>query len=282
MLQIRRFRSHFLNAAGNPNIFGKIVIAIGIAIAAKIVVAILHKLITRTIDRQKKANTKINPRRMDTIGGLINQVVKFLIYFYAIISILNNFSIDTKSILATAGIGGVAIGFGAQSLIKDVISGFFVLQENSYVVGDYVILQKNFQGYVEEMNLRITRVRALSGELHTLPNGYITEITNMSRGSQVAVSMFPIAYEENIDEAIDVLSAMCEEVKREYRDILVAGPQVDGVENFMDNSYMIRVSGFAKTAKHWTIQKALNKKGKEYLDEAGIEIPYPKVELIKQ
>lgn len=273
---IRRGRSYFLNAAGKPNIWGKILIAIIIIVVAKILVIMLKKFVDKTMEQRKKANPKLNARRQDTIAGLIKQVLKLLVYFYSVLMILDKFSIDTKSILATAGVGGVAIGFGAQSLVKDVIAGFFVLQENSYVVGDYVVLQ-GFQGYVEEMNVRITRIRALTGELYTLPNGYITEITNMSRGSQVAVSMFAVGYDDNMDKAIEVLTKMCEDIKVEYRDILTGGPQVDGVEALEDSSYIIRVSGMAITARHWQIQKAMNKMGKEYLSAAGIEVPYPKV-----
>ncbi len=123
------------------------------------------------------------------------------------------FNISTTSLLATAGIGGLAIGFGAQSLVKDIITGFFILLEDQYSVGDY-IQTGSYDGVVEELGLRVTKLRAFSGELHIIPNSNIQIVTNKTRGAMRALVKVSIAYEEDIDKAIKVLQQTCDEIKK--------------------------------------------------------------------
>jgi len=276
MYYIRRIRSYFLNTAGNPNILGKLVQGLLILIVAKVVIRIFRSFIDGTVENKKKKISGLSARRFDTIAGLTKKTGKLLIYFYASLMILEIFNIDTRSLLATAGVGGVAIGFGAQSLVKDVISGFFILQENSYVVGDHVKLQ-GFEGIVEELGLRTTKIRDFNGDLHTLPNGHIVEITNMNRGAQRSLVLMSIAYEESIDQAIRVLNNMCRDVKEKYKDIIIEGPSVNGVDRLGDSSVDIRITAMVRPGDQWDVERDLRKMGKEYLEEAGIEIPYPKI-----
>lgn len=276
VMTFRRIKSYFLNTAGRPNFLGKMLQALVIFLLAKIVISLLGKFVNTALKNRKKKTTDLSNRRFDTIAELTKKAGKALIYFYAVLMILEIFKIDTKSILATAGIGGVAIGFGAQSLVKDIIAGFFILQENSYVVGDHVKLQ-GFEGIVEDLGLRTTRVRDFNGDLHTLPNGYIVEITNMSRGAQRALVLISIAYEESIDEAIKILRGMCEDIRYEYEDLIFVGPVVDGVESLASSSVDIRITAMVQAGRHWDIERLLRKKSKEYLERAGIEIPYTKI-----
>lgn len=278
MFYIRRMRSYFLNAAGRPNFFGKLAISLFIVVLAKLASHIFSGFIESTMKRRKRTVPNIVGRRIDTIADLLKKTGKVLVYFYAILMVLETFHIDTKSILATAGIGGVAIGFGAQSLVKDVIAGFFVIQENSYIVGDHVKLQ-NFEGIIEEMSLRTTKIRDYNGDLHILTNGYIEEITNRSRGAQRALVLVSIAYEESIDGALAVLKKACQAISDQHGELLESGPNVDGVENLNDYSVDIRITAMAKSGYHWDIERIIRKTCKEYLEAADIEIPYPKLEI---
>ncbi len=124
------------------------------------------------------------------------------------------FNISTTSLLATAGIGGLAIGFGAQSLVKDIITGFFILLEDQYSVGGDYIQTGSYDGVVEELGLRVTKLRAFSGELHIIPNSNIQIVTNKTRGAMRALVKVSIAYEEDIDKAIKVLQQTCDEIKK--------------------------------------------------------------------
>ncbi len=276
MYSIRRIKSYFLNTAGRPNFLGKLVQAVVILALAKIAIKLFRGFIDTTVENKKKKMSGLSARRFDTIARLVKKTGKILVYFYAVLMILEIFRIDTRSLLATAGVGGVAIGFGAQSLVKDVISGFFILQENSYVVGDHVKLQ-GFEGIVEELGLRTTKIRDFNGDLHTLPNGHIVEITNMSRGAQRSLVIMSIAYEENIDQAVGVLNNMCRDVKEKYKNIIKEGPSVNGVENLGDSSVDIRITAMVRSGDQWAVERDLRKMGKEYLEEAKIEIPYPKI-----
>src|SRR5690606_35032709 len=154
---------------------------------------------------------------------------KYVLYFIGTVIILDMFNINTSSILATAGIGGLAIGFGAQSLVKDVITGFFILFEDQFSVGDYVKID-SYEGIVEELGVRVTKLRDFSGELHIIPNGNINTVTNKARGAMRALVKVSIAYEEDIDRAIKILDGVCNRLKQSNKSI-EEGPTILGVSD---------------------------------------------------
>ncbi len=274
------FRSKLLTEGGSLNILGKLIKVFGIYIFIRVAYYLLSRLIETTMRHRKGSSQSLSYRRVDTIVALVRKTIKFLLYFYGTLMALEVFNIDTKSILATAGIGGVAIGFGAQSLVKDMISGFFILQENSYVIGDHIKADGK-EGIVEEMGLRITKVRDFNGDLHIIPNGRIATISNMSRGAKRALVIISIAYEENLDRAIGVLNRMLDEIREEDKDILVSGPDIDGVESLGDSGVDIRISAMTKSGEQWGLERKLRKRSKECLEASNIEIPYSKLVVIK-
>ena len=193
-----------------------------------------------------------------------------MVYFVAILVILPEFGIRTESIIATAGIGGLALGFGAQSLVKDVISGFFILFEDQYAVGDFVSID-NITGTVEEIGLRITKIRGFKGDLNIIPNGQVEKVTNYTRGNALAIVDVNIAYRSDIEKATHVMQKVADRYKSENDDI-VEPPNVLGVVNFASNGINIRLVARTLPMKHWGVERELRKRIKQAFDNEGIEL----------
>lgn len=175
----------------------------GIIIVVSIAVyGVVKSVITRLIEKRMAAGNAPQPR-VDTLRTLVTSLIGYVIFFIALVAVLEKFDVDTTGIIAGAGILGLAIGFGAQGLVSDVVTGFFVLLENQVNVGEYVTIN-NFSGVVEETGLRVIKVRGFNGDLHFIPNREIGSLTNHSRGNMQALVDFTIAYKENVDQAIRV------------------------------------------------------------------------------
>lgn len=251
----------------------KILASIVVFIFMRIVVRVGNKIIDRFFKRKTMGKLKIEERRANTLSTILKSVFKYLIYFIGIVTIVG-FFVDVRSILAVAGVGGLAISFGAQNLVRDIVTGFFIFLEDHFSVGDYVTL-KDGTGIVEDMGLRTTQVRDFNGDLHIIPNGQIQNVTNHSRGSMRALVDVGIAYEEDVQRAIDVLSNLCERIGKENKNI-VEGPSVMGVQALGDSSVNIRIVAKTYPMEQWDVERQLRQKIKEVFDQEGIEIPYPK------
>jgi moderate conductance mechanosensitive channel len=226
---------------------------------------------------RQKASLRISERREATLLRLLDNVVTYVVYFIAIIMILDTLGVEVKAILAGAGIVGLAVGFGAQSLVKDIITGFFIIFEDQFSVGDYVRIG-NFEGYVEEIGLRTTKIKSWTGEVHILPNGSINQVTNFSLNNSIAVVDVSIAYEGDIERAENVIRELLAELPAKYED-MVAAPELLGIQNFGQSEIVMRVTCETKPMRHWFIARALRKEIKLRLDEHGIEIPFPRLVL---
>lgn len=261
------------NEKGDLNFLGKSIKILLIFITIKILVSIINKLINKTL-KNKKSEHLLNTKRSNTVAEILKKVIKYILYFFGIVIVLEMFNINTTSILATAGIGGIAIGFGAQSLVKDIITGIFIFLEDQYSVGDLVQIGA-FQGNVEELGLRVTKLRDFSGELHIIPNSNIQVVTNKTRGPMRALVKISIAYEENLDRVISVLESICEEIKIS-NETLVEGPSVLAVSNLGEYGVDITIVAKTKPGEQWAMEREIRKKVKEAFDRENIEIPYPK------
>lgn len=253
---------------------------IAVFIGARIALYIGGILIDRALLPRKQIGFTLEERKIKTLSPLLKSILRYTVDFLAVVTALKIFNIPTESIIATAGIGGLAIGFGAQNLVKDVITGFFIIFEDQYSVGDY-IETAGISGIVEEMGLRVTKLRDFGGELHIIPNGEVTTVTNHSRGNMRAMVDVSIAYEEDIDKAIAVLTRVCEEVKQKRQDI-TEGPEVLGVNELGESGISIRVLAKTLPMQQWAVERQLKKEIKEAFDREGIEIPYPKMVVIKK
>ncbi|HLS52677.1 MAG TPA: mechanosensitive ion channel family protein [Tissierellaceae bacterium] len=259
---------------GNLNILGRLIKIILIFVVIWLVNRIANKVIDKTLSTRKTKSTTIDDKRANTLALVLKKLVYYILTFIGIMMVLDMFNVPTTSILATAGIGGLAIGFGAQSLVKDIITGFFILLEDQYSVGD-LIETGDFEGVVEELGLRVTKLRAFSGELHIIPNSSIQTVTNKTRGAMRALVQVTIAYEENIDRAMEVLNKACERLKKENKAI-VEGPVALGVAELAEYGFVINIIARTKPMEQWAVERAIRKMVKETLDKEGIEIPYPK------
>ncbi len=259
----------------------KIVVKIILVITiARFSIKIINSIIDKFVEKQKKSKLNIDFMRVNTMKGLMRSSVKYIIYFIAFTAIIKFFGIEITGLIATAGIGGLALGFGAQNLVRDIITGFFILFEEQFGVGQYVEVD-GVSGIVEEMALRVTKIRGFSGDLHIIPNGKISRVTNKSAGKMSALVEISIAYEENIDNAINVLKKASERLKLE-NDKILEGPTVLGVSNLEKSGVAILVIAKTVPMEQWAVERLMRKTFKEALDDAGIEIPYEKSIIIQQ
>ncbi|MFD1032595.1 mechanosensitive ion channel family protein [Metaplanococcus flavidus] len=245
---------------------------IGILIAFLIVKAIGNRVIGRFFDKLTKKGDVTKGRAL-TLQSLAENVFSYVLIFILVATIFSIFGLSVASLIAGAGIVGLAIGFGAQGLVSDVVTGFFLLLEKQIDVNDYVTVG-NLDGIVEAVGLRTTQVRSFDGTLNYIPNRDITTVSNHSRGNMRALVDIGISYDADIDKAIAVIQTACENVTLE-NETIVEGPDVIGVQAFGMSDVTLRVIAKAKNGEQWAVERQLRKAIKEALDANGIEIPFP-------
>jgi len=249
-------------------------------ILMKLVIEIAKRIIDKTVEKQSVSELRftLDERKSKTIGAVLKSIVRYTVYFFGITAILTILFGGIS--LTFASIGGVAIGFGSQNLVKDIINGFFILFEDQFSVGDYINIEEN-GGIVESIELRVTKIRDFNGDLHIIPNGLITKVTNHSRGNMRILVDVDVDSDENIDKVIEVMNSTCLKFKKNQVDI-VEGPKVLGITSLKENIVTIRIMGKTKTMKQWECEMNLRKEIKKALKEANIEIPYPRTKIIKE
>lgn len=250
-----------------------------IIVVALVINLIAKRVIRRTV-RHSNRLSQASAQRIRTIQTLLTSLVTYTILFMTVVAVLRKFNVPTSAILTSAGVAGLAIGFGAQGLVSDVVTGFFILIEGQVGVDDYVTIG-SYSGIVEEVTLRLIKVRGFNGDLHFIPNRQITSLTNHSRGNMQALVDMSISYESNIDAAIAVLQRKCDEMKDAIPDI-VEGPNVVGVQSLGASDVTIRIIAKTVNMQQWAVERALRKGLKEALDEAEIEIPYPHTTVLQK
>ena len=246
-----------------------------IVIIAGIVVKIGKKVIANIFMIREKSALRTSERRETTMLKLLNNILTYVVYFIAIMTILSILEFDVKALLAGAGILGLAVGFGAQSLVKDIITGFFIIFEDQFAVGDYVRIN-TFEGTVEEIGLRTTKIKGINGEINIIPNGNILEVTNFSIYNSIAVVDVGIAYEGDVDEAERVIRNMLEKLPERYED-LMSTPQLLGVQSLGPSEVVLRITAETAPMRHFYMARELRKELKNTLDKHGIEIPFPRM-----
>ena len=215
-------------------------------------------------------------KRAHTVASLLRTVGTTLVVIVAAMMAFREIGLDITPLIAGAGVAGLAIGFGAQSLIKDVIAGFFILLEDQFHVGD-VIQAAGVSGQVEQMTLRMTIIRDLQGTVHFIPNGEIKVASNLTKQWSRAVLEIGVRYEEDVDHVIAVLT----EVGRSLADDEVFGkmvlepPQVLGVEGLTDSQVTIRILAKTLPLKQWEVAREFRRRIKARFDREGIQTPYP-------
>ncbi|HCJ57462.1 MAG TPA: mechanosensitive ion channel protein MscS [Clostridiaceae bacterium] len=274
MKQLKMKIISFLAEIGSFNVYLSAALKIlFIIIFWRIINAVLNKVINNFFKLSPRL--RMDEKKSNTLSGLMKSIIRYTIYIIMAISVLNVLNIPTQSILAAAGLGGLALGFGAQNLVKDVISGFFILFEDQYAVGDYVSIGPA-TGNVEDIGLRITKIRAFNGDLHIIPNGEIKTVINHSRGNSLAIIDISIAYEADADKAISILKDIGSSFYENNRDRVIEPPEVLGIISFGESDAKIRMIMKTASLKHWSIEREMRKIVKEAFRKENIEVPYPR------
>lgn len=231
------------------------------------------RLIDRTFN-QLKTREKLSEGRAATLERLMLSILSYTLAFIVVVVIFGIFDLPIGGLIAGAGIVGLAIGFGAQGLVSDVVTGFFLLAEKWVDVGD-VVTAAGLDGVVEEVGLRTTRLRGFDGTLHFIPNRNISTVSNLSRGNMRAMVDIAISYDDDIDKAMDVLREVCDKIVAEDEDgVIVDGPNVIGVQALDTSNVTIRIIGQTKNGEQYGVQRKLLKMIKEAFDENGIPAPH--------
>lgn len=244
------------------------------------------RFIPRLISRlrrtlQERQDSAEDARRIHTLSRVIRYVVTVAVTVVTGIVILGEFGISVAPILGAAGVVGIALGFGAQSLVKDYFTGFFLLLENQIRIGD-IVEAGGKAGVVEELTLRYLRLRDYSGNVHYVPNGAISVVTNMSLGFAYAVIDAGIAYGEDIDRAIAVMRSVGEALRQDddFAGRIVEALEIAGVENWGESAVVIRCRFKVAPLEQWTVRRAFLRRLKMAFDREGIEIPFPHLKLV--
>ena len=249
----------------------KILISIFSIFLANFLVKIIRKIILKSFSKFSAE------RHSDTGASLLASLAKYAVYFIIFCNVLVMWGVNITSILALSGAVSVAIGLGAQDIVKDMMAGLFIIMENQFGVGDIVELN-GFSGTVESIGIRTTRIRNVDGNVHIVPNGQISIVTNMSKGFNRAVVDVSVAYGEDIDRVFTVLK---KEFKRIFNNNLIDGiidePQVWGINELGDSAVVIRIAADSRIGENWRIERELRKFILKKFEEENIEIPFPQV-----
>lgn len=215
-------------------------------------------------------------KRARTVGEVARKAIVSVIWVVAAIMILQEMNFDVRPLLAGAGVVGLAIGFGAQNLVKDVFAGFFMLLDNQIRINDVVVINGQ-GGLVEEVNLRTTILRSEDGAVHLFTNGSITKFSNLTRDFSFAVFTISVNYKEDTDRVVSVLSAMAAEMAAEerFRSIILAPLEVMGVDQLADSGVNIKARFKTQPMQQWTVAREMNRRVKKTFEEAGIDMPFP-------
>jgi len=248
-----------------------------VALGALVLVRLLGTAIKRleSILAEKASDFPEQEKRLRTLTGILRKVAKVSTLLVALIIILDEF-VDTRPLITAAGIGGLALGIGAQSLVRDIINGFFMLLENQLRIGDIVTIN-NVSGEVISMNLRTTVLRDLSGVVHTFPNGGITSVSNMTKDWSRYVVDVGVAYKEDVDYVMGVLREIGAGLSAdpEFSPYILDPLEVLGVDSFGPSEIVIRVMIKTVPLKQWYVGRELRRRIKNTFDQLGIEIPFP-------
>ncbi|NLW16414.1 MAG: mechanosensitive ion channel family protein [Firmicutes bacterium] len=255
---------------------GKILLVL---VLTKFVLSLARTFVQKLFFPERRRTT-MDPQKAKTLETLLQSGLRYLIYFIAGITILSTLGVKTESVLASAGIVGIAIGFGAQSLVQDVVTGFFIIFEDQFIVGDY-IETAGLSGFVEEMGLRVTKLRDFNGVVHILPNSKISNVTNHSRGNRTAMVEIAVPYTADVMSVQALLEETNAELAKQL-DAIVEGPKILGIVRLSPAEMVWRIWARTQPMKHWSVEREMRKALKMALDKAGIEPPYPRTILRRE
>lgn len=243
-------------------------------VARRVLQRLQRRLLVRT--RREGDSAQESKKRSETLNRLLTQAVLVVVWVTALMMVLAQLGVSVAPLLASAGILGLAIGFGAQNLVRDVVSGFFVILENQVRVGDVAVVNGT-GGVVESLNFRTIVLRDVSGTFHVFPNGAVTSLSNMTRDWSAYVFDVGIAYEADADRAMRVMQEVAAEMKIDshYQTSIREDLEVFGIDQWGDSSVVIKARFKTEPGRQWEVGREYWRRLKRAFDDEGIEIPYP-------
>jgi len=246
------------------------VACVGLLLAVKLVT----RAVRRAVDDGNEQVTSDAERRAETLGAVLTNAARVVVVAFFLLMTLQEFGVNIGPLVAGAGIAGVAVGFGAQSLVKDVISGFFLLMENQFGVGDIVNVDDKHIGTVERMTLRITQLRDSEGRAHYVPNGSIIRVVVLSKDFARALVDVEVGYDTDPDRAFEVLRRAGLSLHEDRPEQATEPLEVKGIETLGTNGFVIRTLTKTAPGAQWEVARELRRRILLAFREAGIEIPY--------
>jgi moderate conductance mechanosensitive channel len=248
-------------------------------IAFRLMKLILKRMKKLIIKRMSKGDETINPeaeKRANTLIGIFRSVLRIIIWLIFLMLLLSKLGVNIAPILASAGILGLAVGFGAQELVKDIISGFFILLEDQVRNGDVAIINGT-GGLVESIELRTITLRDFAGVVHVFPNGQISSLANMTKEWSAIVLDVGVAYKEDVDHVMNVMKEVGEEfgTDEEFGKMLIDPLEIFGLDKFDDSAIVIKARLKTKPGQQWAVGRAFRRRLKIAFDKENIEIPFP-------
>lgn len=250
-----------------------------VILGGKLVLDLISRMTARQIKKSEDM-PEMQARRVQTMMTMTRSTFRYIVYGICALMILAQlgFGNAINNLLLSAGIGSLALGIGAQSLIKDVVTGFFMMFEKQFSVGDYVKLD-DVEGTVTATAMRVTYLKNFAGQQIIIPNGSIGRVINYSRTDSLAKITVGTPYEADTRQVMEVLDQAVKAYAEEVKDILVKQPKIQGITDLADSSVNITVVCRTLPCRHWEVERGLRLAVKEALDEAGIGIPYPQQDV---
>ena len=252
------------------------VIIIAAYLIRRFAVIFIEKIIRKVIVADHFLSKEAEKKRENTLIRIFSGTLGIVIWLLAVLMILQEAGIAIGPLLATAGIAGLAFGFGGQYLIRDLISGLFIIMENQYRVGDVVCFDGTC-GLVEDISMRMTTLRDLDGVVHHIPHGEIKKVSNLTKYFARVNLNIGVAYNSDLEHVISVVNKVGQELANdpEWKNFILKPPQFLRVEDFGDSAIIIKILGETKPIKQWDVAGELRKRLKIAFDKEGIEIPFP-------
>jgi len=261
-----------------------VAVILGLALVARrFSYVLISRVIRKTLKPDHFRTKRDEKLREDTLISTINAGVRAIIWILTGMLLLSEFGVDIAPLIAGAGVAGVALGFGAQSMVKDFLAGLFILTENQYRVGDVVEINQGVSGVVEQVSLRSTILRDLDGMVHHIPNGIIEIATNMTMDYANVNLDIGVGYDTDIEKLEKVINKIGQSMAEdeEFKDLVQEPPHFLRVNNFGDSSIEIKIVGKTAPMKQWQVKGELRKRIKIAFDKNGIEIPFPQMVVHK-
>ena len=264
------------------NIGTSVLVSVILLIAGYILTKIANRLIDNFFKYKSKSRLKGSDKRNQTLINVLQNGVTIFIWFFVVVAVLESFNIPVATLLAGAGVVGLAIGFGAQSLVKDMITRFFIILENQFDKGDFVRVNTSgttvAEGEVLSLGLRSSRIQGYEGELYMIPNGTINEVVNFSRYNSIAFLDMNFSIQEDLDQVESTIDKYFENHWRE-EEVLVEQPAILGVQDIQQGEATIRIMLTAQPMEHFGAARRTRKRLKQYLESQGVFVSVPTMDI---